>query len=408
MKRPKAHLLVHILCLLLVLVMSVPVAASADSDNKLRPAPPSLQHQPEPVPDLSGKETLSLEEAMALAYKYNPDLRKAELQLDRAEILRDLAAQSVTFMPTGDLLVMPEGRSLINSYEKADTNWKAAKKTNESKKLRIEQEVLTAYAGALKNFNLMELARMQLQDMEEQNHVYQVATVQGVVSNLDLRSSKRGVQQLQDSLEAHQAAYELSLATLRSLLNQGPQWKPVLTSRPILGDFSRAELFLELSRGENQSIMMLQADTLLKMEESKLYWGLGSNEEDPYMDKLNLYLRELDYEQAKRDTRSTVEQLYHRIDTLEKQIAIYESTLEQREQDLQTAQLMYEVGLMSYRSLRPTEPCLAATELAVQRTQLELENARADLATLRATFAYLTGQSQVYSKLDWTTTSAAG
>lgn len=400
MKSPKAHLLVHILCLLLVLGMAVP-AVGADSDNKFRPVPPSLQHQPEPVPDLSGKETLSLNEAMALAYKYNPDLRKAELNLDRAEILRDLAAQTVTFLPTGDLLVTPEGRSMINSYEKADTNWKAAKKTNESEKLRIEKEVLTAYAEAIKNYNLMDLARVQLQDMEQQNYVYQVATVQGVVSNLDLRSSKRGLQQLQDSLEAYQAAYELSLATLRSLLNQGPQWKPVLTSRPVLGDFQRAELFLELSRGENQSIMMLQADTLLKMEESKVYWGLGSKEEDPYMDKLNLYLRELDYEQARRDTRSTVEQLYHRIDALEKQIAIYESTLEQKEQDLETAQLMYEVGLMPYRSLRPTEPCLATAEMAVQRTKLELENMRADLAAVRATFAYLTGQSQVYSKLDW-------
>ncbi len=395
---------------LLVFIFSVVVypfsAIGADNYSKIRPVPSSLLHETKPTPDLTGKETLSLEEALDLAYKYNPDLRKVELQLDRAEILRDIAAQSVTLLPTGELLVAPEGRSVINNYEQADVNWKAIKKVSESEKQRIEKEVVTAYADAVKSYNQIELTRWQLQDMEEQNRLSQIASVQGVMANSDLRSSLRGVEQLEEALKASQAAHELALSSLRTLLNQEPDWIPILTSRPVADSFSRPGVWLALSRAENQSIMMVQAESALEIEESKLYWGLGSGEDDPYMDKINLHLKKLGVEEARRDTRGTVEQLYHRIDILEKQITRFQTVIKQKEQDLQVVRLKHEVGIIPYRSLIPGQPCLVSAELAFESSNRELDNLKADLVIARANFSYLIGE-QVYSKLDWITMPTA-
>lgn len=367
---------------------------------KLRPIPEALRHETEPVPDLTGRETLSLEEAMDIAYWYNPSLRKVALELDRAEVLRNLAAQSITFLPTEDILVTPIGKAMINNFEQADINWKAKKKVSESEKQRIEKEVINAYAGAIKSANQIEIARGQLQDTKEQNRIHQIATVYGVMSAMDLNSSIIGVEQVEEGLKAAESAHEMAMSSLRNLLNQSPGWNPVLTSQPIADSFTRPEIWLSLSRAQNQSIMMLQAESLYEIEQKKVFWGLGTAEDDPYMDSINLVLRELDVEQARRDTRSTVESLYHNIDVVEKRIALAETGLKQKEQDFQLAKLRYEAGIIPYRSLNPAETSMAAAQLAVDKAKLEMVNLRADLVMLRAGFGYLIGE-QVYSKLDW-------
>lgn len=388
------------LLLVLGLIFSLPVPAQGE-ENEYRPLPSSLKVKPEPIPDFSGKPTLSLAEALDIAYKCNPGLRKAELELDRAEILRDQAATAVTFLETGDMIVAPGGRMIVSSYEQANVNYKTKKKVADTEQLKMEKDVVSAYAATVKNYNLAQLTRLMLKDFEEQNQVNMVATVHGVISNLDLRSSKRALQQLQESLKASEYAYEMSLANLRNLLNQNESWKPVLTSRPVLGGYERHELWLELSRASDESILQLQAKTMLEMEQIKKYWTVGGGLDDQYLDQINLNLRELDYEQARRDTRGTIEQLYQAIDILQQQIVITENTLEQKEEDVQMARLRFDIGMIPYRSLRPDEPSLSKAELALQKSRLELENLRADLADKKAAFGYLTGQ-QVYSRHDWT------
>ena len=90
---------ISIFSLVFVIVTVLYPLTAWGAESKLRPVPESLAHELEPTPDLKDKPSLSLEEAMELAYKYNPDLRSAELQLDRAEILRDLAADSFFYQP---------------------------------------------------------------------------------------------------------------------------------------------------------------------------------------------------------------------------------------------------------------------------------------------------------------------
>ena len=51
-----------------------------------------------------GDISLTLEQAIDIAYKSNPDLRQADLEIDKAQIQRDDAADLVTSIPGGSLL----------------------------------------------------------------------------------------------------------------------------------------------------------------------------------------------------------------------------------------------------------------------------------------------------------------
>jgi hypothetical protein len=60
----------------------------------------------------STEKVLTLEEAVQLAYKYDPDVKKAELAVKEAELIRKEAFDLVTYIPTGGMVdpAYPAGR----------------------------------------------------------------------------------------------------------------------------------------------------------------------------------------------------------------------------------------------------------------------------------------------------------
>ncbi|NLB88558.1 MAG: hypothetical protein GX790_04935 [Syntrophomonadaceae bacterium] len=66
--------------------------------------------------DAKGDGGLSIQEALEMAYKHNPDLLKAELEVEKAEIQKDDLAEAVTWIPTGGL-INPAYQQVFNSYQ---------------------------------------------------------------------------------------------------------------------------------------------------------------------------------------------------------------------------------------------------------------------------------------------------
>lgn len=395
---------IHVIFMLLLFFMTTAIISPPAYGDVIsfKPVPKSLQHEPPPVPDLSGVNTLSIEEALNRAYKYNPDLRKAELQLDRAEILLEEAGKAVTFLATGDIAVAPGMRVAVNNYEQALIGYRTAKKAAEAEQARMEKDVVVAYAGVVKSLNQIELAQIALENYEQQAKLNQLAIVHGVLSNYDNQMSLLSLKQLKENVKLAEAAHQMAMAKLRNLLFQRPDWNPVLTSRPVIEQYKREDVSVEISRGADESIMQLAAKQAMDLENIKQYWGT-LNQTDPYMDKINRYLKELDYEQAQRDTRSTISELYHQSDILQQRISMGNIDLKQKEENFKINKLKYDIGIIPFRSITPGEN-MASAQLALSNKQLELENLRADLVMVRANFGYITGQ-QVYSKLDWNTVS---
>ena len=343
---------------------------------------------------------LTMQQALDMAYKHNPDLRKAQLDLDKAEINRDDAAEAVSYIPTGGL-VYPEIQQGYNQFQQAEIGLKVAKRTVATEKDRLSKDIINAYTTALKNYNTMETTRLTLEDLKQQLSVANIAMQTGMMSEYDLTSVQSGIRQAEKGYQASQAQYDSALAALAALLGQGSDWKPELTSQAVLTEYQRNDLAIELSRGVEQSSAVWQSQAQVDIEKSKETWVMPNISSD--MQNINTETAEMTLEQAKIATKSAIEQLYYGIDATEGQIAAAEAANEQAQRDLEIAQLKYDVGLATKYSLPGASgsSSLAATTLAAQKAQYNLDSLQAGLAGMKAQFAYLTGQT-VYDAEDWT------
>lgn len=344
-------------------------------------------------------EELSIADAVAIATSKNPEVTSLKLQVDRANILRDDAADLVTFFSPDQLLVNPEGQMIVNSYEQLTIQLKTLKKQLESEQGRVEKDVVNAYTAALMAANDMEATKLTLAEMDQQKKLFDLAQGLGMVSTFDHNTLLRKVEQLEDGLKIQEKQYAASIATLRALLNQSSDWDPVLTSQPVLREYPRQSLATEFTRAADQSVLMLGAQTARELEQIKIYWP-SFDGQDAYMDQIQRNVKDLEYEKTKRDTYATVEQLYHGMDALEMQIGLFQKQLEEKQRDLGLQQLRYDLGMIPLRSMQPGVETLESAQNAVTKAQLELKSLQAGLAANKANYAYLTGQT-VYSKTDW-------
>lgn len=352
-----------------------------------------------PAISLAGDEDngLSIQQALDIAYKSNPDIRKAQLEVDKAQLQRDDAAEAVTFIPTGGL-VAPAYQQLYNGYQQTEIALKTAKKACDAEKDRITKEVIAAYATAIKNYNIMETTRLNLEDMKEQKKAYSLAKEVGYMAEHDYSKFETGLKSLEEGYKASQAQYNSSIASLGQLLGKTQGWNPELTSRAVLDEYSRNELTVEISRALSESVLVMRQQALLDIEESKQEWVLPNVSSD--MQQIELDMAGINYEQARRSARSTIEGLYYGIDALEGQIEAAQSSYEMARRNYEVAKLKYEVGMIPKCSIVPGEESLNGAALDVSKKLVELESLKADLAQNKATFAYLTGQV-VYSSGDW-------
>lgn len=342
-------------------------------------------------------DTLTIQNALDIAYKNNPDLRKAGLEIEKAQILRDDAAKAVTWIPTGGL-INPAYQQIFNGYQQAEIGLSTAKKAETSEKDRITQEVISTYTNVLKSYNTMEGMKISLEDLQHQKRVAGMSKGLGLMADIDYEKLDAGIKKAEEGYKATNAGYESSLANLRYLLGQNPNWNPVLTSRAILETYPRNELSIELSRGTSESILVWTSKALLDIEKSQEHWVLPNVSSD--MRYINLHKAEINYEQAKRDAKAIIEGLYYGIDTIEGQIQAAEVAYITALKDLQVAELRYDVGMIPRYSAMPGVQTLSSAMVEAENARLELENLKADLAEMKANFAFLTGQT-VYNAEDW-------
>ena len=126
----------------------------------------------------SPNNSLSIEQALDKAYKTNPDLRKATLNVDKTEIIRNDAAEMVTWIPTGGM-VMPAYQQIMNGYQQAEIGHQTAKKVEKTARDGITYNVVSAYSTAVTNYNNMEMARVKLEDAKRQLTMSSVARAVG-------------------------------------------------------------------------------------------------------------------------------------------------------------------------------------------------------------------------------------
>ena len=359
--------------------------------------PQGVVAQTLPDPASMVSTPLTIQEALDTAWSNNPDLRKAQLEVEKSEISRDKVFEAVTWIPTGGLVV-PAYQQVFNNYQQAEIGLSVAKKTEKLEKDRIAKDVIAAYTLALNNFNRMELAYETYQDMQERAKNNSIANSIGLSSDYDYEQFSVVMKQAEQGYRAAQVAYESSIAELRQILGRSSEWNPRLTSQANLSTYQRESLSLELTRAMSESVLVWSKEALLDIEKSKQNWVLPNLPGN--MQQINLDMAEIDYEQAKRSARVTIEGLYNTIDLLEKQIAVAELNLQSTEKDLSIAELRYELGVISKNGLIPGGQDLASVQLKAHNAKVELQSLKSQLAQAKAEYAYLTGK-EVFNIQDW-------
>ncbi|MGE5454397.1 MAG: TolC family protein [Methylocystaceae bacterium] len=363
----------------LVFLLSFPAAASAQGTDKTK--------------------DLSIQEALETANKASYDLKYNSLEVERAEKNRDDGAKAVTYIPTGGF-VSTGYQSLYNSYQRADIAVTVAKKTEQLTKDQIYSDMVSAYASAIKARNTLESARISLDKAKQQRKISSLAASLGMVSDYDMKSYDDAISKLETAVKSYDSAYQSSVASLADLLGiSDTNWKPNLTSTPILNNYKRDELGIELSRGSDKSATVWTKKALRDIELSKQSWSL-EGVTDVTKD-INMKEAEYNYQQSIIDVAASIKSLYFALDAQEKIVTDKVQALTKAENDLKLAKIKYNVGIIPYCSTSTTE-CLYNMEKAVDIAKLDLVSARADLAKQKANFALLTGQNNdLYSASEW-------
>ena len=340
---------------------------------------------------------LSIQEALELAYSNNPDLRLAELGVKKSQILRDDAIEAINYFPTAGL-VSTAFNQVFNGYQQAEISLNTAKRAEQAAHDQITKEVIVAYTEAVKNLNNMQSLELTLKNTKDLHVVSSVANSIGFISPYEYDKSITGTQQVEEGYRAAKLNYEGSIATLRSLLGQHPDWTPVLTSEALITGYERGELSTEIIKGSSESVLVWTKEALLDIERSKEDWILPGLTNE--MQEINLNTAELNYEDAKRASRVLIEQMYYGIDAIQGQIKMAELAYQTALKNEEVARLKYDLGMIPRLSLIPGADNLESTILATSQAKINLSNLKLQLANLKAEYAFLTGES-VYDDGDW-------
>ncbi|NLY36868.1 MAG: TolC family protein [Tissierellia bacterium] len=339
---------------------------------------------------------LSIVEAIEIAWDKNPALRKAKLEVDRAQIARDKSLEAVTWIPTGGLVV-PAYQQVFNTYQQAEIGLTAAKKTEKLEKNRIAKEVIKAYTNALNDYKSMQLAYATYKNIQERASINSLANSIGLSSAYDYEQFKLTKNKAEQDYLAAESAYRSSIAELRQILNKSNEWQPQLISEPVITTYDREDLSTELARSMSESVLVWSKEALLDIEKSKQNWVIPNLPSD--LQKIDLDMAEIDYEQAKQDARVIIEGLYHTIDLLEGQIESAEVNLKIAEKELALANLRYELGMIAKNGITG-EQDLSSAQLKAQAAEVQLIKLKSQLAQAKAEFAYLTSK-EVFNEQDW-------
>ena len=342
---------------------------------------------------------LTIEEAVQLAYKNDPDAKKSNLNVEQAQLARDDLAQHIDWIPTGGM-VLPAYQELFNKFQQADISLGVAKKVQATQKDLVTKNIIAAYTKVIKDKNTLDLARLSLANLQKQMAIRETSRNLGMISAYDWQTIERGLKQAEEGVKAAEANYLSSCLALNALTGQSKDKTYELVSRPVGEQIHKNSLDQEYSRATNDAVLVWRAEQMLAIEQSKQTWVLPNVSSD--LSRVLLEQAQVDHEKAKRDARLTIEGLYYGMEALERQIQVVREKDNLAQDKLRMAEVKYRVGTLPLVSITPGQEDLMSARVEAEKTKADLENLRADLAKLKSDFYYVTGRT-VYESADWST-----
>jgi outer membrane protein TolC len=249
---------------------------------------------------------LTLDQALEIAKKINPDLRLAQTTYDLNLWQRDQLAQTVGSIITNSngtttVYYNPSTQQITSSFLQTDIAYRTASKNLNLTRLNVEMTVLANYSNCIKAANDLEYAKLTLNNLEEQDKIYKIASGVGLISSSDYNKSINAREQAEAAVKAAESAWLKSLAALNKLIGKDENYRPVLTYKPSIVKYPRSSLENELIRGVPESSLIVSSKAALDVKDGEQYYP--STRTDTIAYNSGYEQTQINYEKAKQMCR---------------------------------------------------------------------------------------------------------
>ncbi|MBC7326153.1 MAG: TolC family protein, partial [Moorella sp. (in: Bacteria)] len=180
----------------------------------------------------SSAPALTLQQAIDLALQHDKGLKKAELEVERTEKLREAAAEKINFTPimgsTYDATTQVNWNNLLS----ADLTWRMSKKSLEAERDSLVLKTCKSYWDVQ-----TALEKVALQEKLEQQALLNLQIARaglqaGTAASYQVVEAEGRWQQAKNNLEAARQALEDAYNTFNQLVGLDTKARPVLTDNP--------------------------------------------------------------------------------------------------------------------------------------------------------------------------------
>ncbi|PKM82444.1 MAG: hypothetical protein CVU89_05415 [Firmicutes bacterium HGW-Firmicutes-14] len=321
---------------------------------------------------VDGPETreLSLEEAVDLALKNNPDIEIAELSLKKAKVEYDAAQDRADEV----------GVEYVNTYEAGLLKWVSpkakevayvlAKKNREIAENILKLNVENAYYNVLKAEKDLQIKNAGLKYLQDQLKIAQTSYKVGTMSKLDVTTIEAGVAGYQAYVTSAENTYRTAVMELNRLTGLELDIPLKLTtsfSVEKTGGSVDLDDTIKEALEDDISILSVKKNAELaqvQYETAEKFYVRGVTVYDTA--QIDAKIAEASVRKQEQVTTLIIKQSYLTLFTLEKMIDYQEKEVEKARENARIYALKYGAGL--------------ATSLDVKKANIDLEEAEQNLS----------------------------
>lgn len=318
---------------------------------------------------------LSLQEAVELALKNNPEMEVAKLKVTKAEISVDGAKRAAKdARATEEKNGTSYQNSLVKDYNPtaAEVSLEIEKRKYELSQHTLESNVEKAYYNALKAKKDLTIKRETLNNAQEQLKIAQSAFKIGTMAKVDVVTIEAAVAGAQASVVSAENTYKKMEMELNRITGLDLDSPLALTSNFELQKIdSSIDLQKTISEAladnvevftvkKNLELMKLQLDV------AKGNYGAGATKYNVDSYNVDTKIAEANIRSQELKTTSNIKQSYLTLFTLEKMIDWQTKEVEKNEENCRVLMVKYKAGL--------------ATSLDVKNANVNLDTAKESLA----------------------------
>lgn len=313
---------------------------------------------------------LSLQQAVDLALKNNPDMEIAELAVQKAEKQYKGAKYSADSIETEDVHTYEAGLLKWVNPKAAEVGLTLAKKSRELSENGLKVSVETAYYDVLKAERNLKIKRENLKYLQDQLKIAQTAYKIGTKAKVDVSVIEAAVAAAQAAATSEENTYRVAVMELNRLtgldLDTPLKLTTQFTVEKISGTVNLEETIKEVL-ADNYSILSVKSDLEVKkvqQDVAKKFYGPGVTVHDTA--EIDAKIAEATVRRQELALTAVVRESYLSLFTLEQMIDWQTKEVEKTRENARVFALKYQAGL--------------ATSLDVKKATIDLEQAESDLA----------------------------